>query len=220
MEVKDVTKSIMEIIMAQIIANQLKGGQRLNENQWASEYQISRGPLREAFRLLEKEGLVVSIPRKGTFVKHMEKGDIIEIYQIREMIECYAVDLMKKKKVKNIRLDVTPSIPREKLPVKAYANPQKMLPILNDFLRFHMSLVSASENSMLINYYQTITSVSARCEFKYPYSIKAYDIAKKEHKQIARLLQSGAFQKARELLRKHIQFSLELVLANIKKNEY
>ena len=71
MELKDVTKSIMEIIMTKIITGQLESGERLNENQWASDYNISRGPLREAFRLLEHEGLVTSVPRKGTFVKNL-----------------------------------------------------------------------------------------------------------------------------------------------------
>ena len=104
MEIKDVTQSIFEILSNRILTSQLKDGERLNENRLAAEHNISRGPLREAFRLLEKEGLVRSIPRKGTFVKELHKRDIEEVFQIREMIECFAIDLIVTNNLKDYQL--------------------------------------------------------------------------------------------------------------------
>ena len=157
MEVKDVTQSIFEVLSNRIITSQLKDGERLNENRLATEYNISRGPLREAFRLLEKEGLVTSIPRKGTFVKELRRKDIEEVFQIRKMIECFAIDLIVSNDLKDYQLQDTPLITQQDLPPQAPEDPTHMLPILMDNFRFHISLVEASGNQMLLEFYQTIT---------------------------------------------------------------
>ncbi|HSR12008.1 MAG TPA: GntR family transcriptional regulator, partial [Thermodesulfobacteriota bacterium] len=52
---------------------------------------ISRGPVREAIAELEKEGLLVTRPRRGTYVKRLSLKDIEEIYTLRAILEGYAV---------------------------------------------------------------------------------------------------------------------------------
>ena len=73
MEVKGLRDSITEHIRAQIIAGRLAPGQRLNEAELSETLNVSRSPLREAFLILERENLVVNIPRKGTYVTPMSE---------------------------------------------------------------------------------------------------------------------------------------------------
>jgi DNA-binding GntR family transcriptional regulator len=70
-----------------IIDGTLEQGDRLVETTIAENMGVSRTPVREAFRQLEIEGLAENVPRKGTIVKGISKKDIIEIYEIREMLE-------------------------------------------------------------------------------------------------------------------------------------
>ena len=212
MEVKDVTQSIFEILSNRILTSQLKDGERLNENRLAAEHNISRGPLREAFRLLEKEGLVRSIPRKGTFVKELHKRDIEEVFQIREMIECFAIDLIVTNNLKGYQLQDTPLIALEDLPPQAYEDPTRMLPILMDNFRFHISLVEASGNEMLVNFYQTITSISARCQFKFPYSKENLERTHREHKELAALMRAEEYAEAKAYLKAHLHNALASLL--------
>jgi DNA-binding GntR family transcriptional regulator len=68
-------------------------GDRLVETSIAEGMGVSRTPVREAFRQLEIEGLAENVPRKGTIVKGISKRDILEIYEIREVLEGLAFRL-------------------------------------------------------------------------------------------------------------------------------
>lgn len=80
MEVKSLTENVVEYLRNQIILGDLAPGRKLKENDLASRLDISRGPLREAFRMLENEHLVVSVPRRGTYVSEVSVGDLEELY--------------------------------------------------------------------------------------------------------------------------------------------
>ena len=86
-----------------ILSDALSGGDMLDIDWLASELGISRTPLREALLRLEQEGLVETIPCKGTFVVDVSKKAVEEIYQVREALEALAVRL------------ATPVIPSEEL---------------------------------------------------------------------------------------------------------
>ena len=90
-------------IKALILTDTLSGGDMLDIERLTSELGISRTPLREALLMLEQEGLVETIPYKGTFVVDVSKKDVEEIYQVREVLEPLAVRL------------ATPVIPSEEL---------------------------------------------------------------------------------------------------------
>jgi DNA-binding GntR family transcriptional regulator len=82
---------------AQIIGNEILRGRfapgiRLNEVRLADELALSRGPVREALRTLEREGLVVSLPNRGSFVQRVSPSDIGEILSVREVVEPFALE--------------------------------------------------------------------------------------------------------------------------------
>lgn len=73
----------MEYLAGAIVSGQLKPGQQIKEEDVASKLGISRPPLREAFKALEMEGLVVRRPRKGVFVSEIREKDVWEIYTLK-----------------------------------------------------------------------------------------------------------------------------------------
>lgn len=71
-----------------ILAGQLAPGERLSEVALAARLKISRGPLREALRLLERDGLVVAGARYGgTFVRRLDAGEVAELYDTRALLQ-------------------------------------------------------------------------------------------------------------------------------------
>lgn len=70
-----------------IVAGSLAPGMHLVESELARQLGVSRGPLREALRILETEGLVESFPGRGSFVIHISEKDIREIYSLRSILE-------------------------------------------------------------------------------------------------------------------------------------
>jgi DNA-binding GntR family transcriptional regulator len=75
----------------QIRRRVLEGDERaLSEYTLARDLEVSRTPIREALKRLEREELVVSVPRRGTFVRELTVQDVIEIYQVRTPLEVFA----------------------------------------------------------------------------------------------------------------------------------
>lgn len=84
------TQSLPEQIAAQLSERIVSGayapGQRVMEQAVAEEFDVSRGPVREALRLLEKEGLVMILPRRGAQVTNPTIEEVNEIFDIRAML--------------------------------------------------------------------------------------------------------------------------------------
>jgi len=74
-------------IREQVLAGGYRQGRHLVEARIAEELQISRGPVREALKMLRAEGLVVEEPRRGTFVVTITAQDVRDIYALRAAIE-------------------------------------------------------------------------------------------------------------------------------------
>lgn len=82
---------LAEEIRDKLIAGELKPGQRLSETALSAGLDVSRNSLREAFRLLTKEGLLRHEPNRGVFVATPSMASIIDIYRVRRVIECQAL---------------------------------------------------------------------------------------------------------------------------------
>jgi DNA-binding GntR family transcriptional regulator len=86
-------EQIAEFLTNAIIEGRLENGERLVENELQRKFKVSRSPIREAFRILERNGLVIITPRKGTFVRKISQRDIEEYYPIRACLEGLAARL-------------------------------------------------------------------------------------------------------------------------------
>jgi len=84
------TQSLPEQIAAQLSARIVSGhyapGQRVMEQAIAAEFSVSRGPVREALRLLERDGLVTILPRRGAQVTSLTTEEVREIFDIRAVL--------------------------------------------------------------------------------------------------------------------------------------
>ena len=73
---------VFQTLRGAILKGDLKPGERLMELQLASKLGVSRTPIREAIRMLEQEGLAVTIPRKGAEVAKMTEKDMEDVLQM------------------------------------------------------------------------------------------------------------------------------------------
>jgi DNA-binding GntR family transcriptional regulator len=80
---KTVPEQIADQVAAKIISGERRGGERLGEQELATFYGVSRGPIREALRDLEKRGLVNIFPRRGAFVVDLTVDAVADIFNVR-----------------------------------------------------------------------------------------------------------------------------------------
>jgi DNA-binding GntR family transcriptional regulator len=84
-------EQIEKEVRSAIIKGRFKPGERLIESTIAAEMGVSRAPVREVLSALEREGLVVNVPRRGNFVVDFTQKDIEEIYGFRLILEIGAL---------------------------------------------------------------------------------------------------------------------------------
>lgn len=82
-----------DAIRKKILAGELEPGDRLLEERLTDELGISRPPLREALQVLESEGLLYSLPRRGRFVSTLNEQDVYEILTLRSALERLAFEV-------------------------------------------------------------------------------------------------------------------------------
>ncbi len=85
------TDEIADIVRERILGGEYEIGEKIKENQIATELRVSRTPIREAFKLLENEGLIDYIPNRGCFAKGFTKRDVEDIYAVRRSLEELAI---------------------------------------------------------------------------------------------------------------------------------
>jgi len=92
-DLKTVHQAVFERLREAILTGYFRPGQRLVERELAEAMQISRTPIREALRKLEKEKLVTNIPYRGVFVSEVSAKTAREVYQVRMVLEGLATAL-------------------------------------------------------------------------------------------------------------------------------
>src|SRR5215204_3461928 len=91
---RSLSENAADRIREQVLIGGYTQGQHLVEARIADELQISRGPVREAFKMLRAEGLLTEEPRRGTFVVSITPQDVRDIYGLRAAVEGAAARLM------------------------------------------------------------------------------------------------------------------------------
>lgn len=132
-------------IREQILAGGFAQGEHLVEARIAEQLNVSRGPVREAFKLLRSEGLLLEEPRRGTFVVSLSADDVLEIYSLRAAIEGRAARLLAGKK------DPAAIVELEALlgSIEAAAKANDVTAVYRQDLAFHDAVCRLSGNGRL-----------------------------------------------------------------------
>jgi len=97
LERSNLAADVAALLRESIVTGEIPPGTRLVEAEVARQLGVSRGPLREALRILETEGLLDSHPGRGSFVSTISERDIREVYSLRCILEEEAIRLAAKR---------------------------------------------------------------------------------------------------------------------------
>lgn len=87
LEVRTLTEQIAEQLREDVLRGRYSAGQRLSQESIARRFHVSRIPVRDALKLLESEGLVLTHPRFGTTIAGLSAADLNELYEMRLALE-------------------------------------------------------------------------------------------------------------------------------------
>jgi DNA-binding GntR family transcriptional regulator len=148
---KDLWQSIQDLIRNAILAGELSPGSRLVESELAEEFGTSRGPVRTALKELERLGLVVHVPRRGTFVRSVSDEDVEDILSLWDLIYPFAV---RRAVVRMTEEGL--GILRELIP----APPKKLTigELMESSLAFHRALFQMAQHQRLLEIWDNLTT--------------------------------------------------------------
>ena len=143
---------IANVLKDHILTGKLKGGEQLLEDKLKRDFDVSRTPLREAFRILEKEGLVEILPWKGAFVKKISRKDVKEIFPLRANLEGLAARLAYENRTQSHVDEMEKCLEHMEISINNNS--------FEDYSRYHMSFhdvfINASQNQTLIDIIQNL----------------------------------------------------------------
>lgn len=128
---------VYRILRSRIISNDLEPGIRVSESEIASEYAISRQPVREAFIKLSEEGLVEIRPQRGTFVRKIDGVSVMDARFVREAVEADIVkqlaDSVTPETIAQLRQEISAQQQAENDPVRFMELDERFHALLADF---------------------------------------------------------------------------------------
>jgi len=165
-----------------ILKGRLKAGEKLTEQRICTEYKVSRTPVREAFKQLELEGLLNTIPNRGAFVVGFSTQDLADIYELRKVYEILAV----RWGIERITKEELEKLEEAYEFMEFYTNKRDYQKMLNINAKFHELIYQASHSRLLgqvLAAYQTYIHQSR--EMSADTDIDGYlDEVLKEHRDI------------------------------------
>lgn len=207
------SKRVYEILLENIIKGRLLPGEKLVERDLAKKLGVSKTPVREALSKLEREGLIEGASYHSFSVAQISHKDIIEIYDIREIIDGLAArattEKIKEKKVKQLH-----SIIRS---FKSYLKKNDLESYSSLDIKFHNLLGLISENRRLCEIMQRLrnqTRVLMTTSVTLPGRAEA---SLAEHRKIVDAVTSQDTDLAERFAREHIRNVRKAVLDSLKK---
>ncbi len=209
---KLMSEEIADILRENIISGNLNPGEKVNEYQVAKLLNISRPPIREAFRLLAAEGLITLVPRKGAFVSELSIREVKEIYEMKSMMESFAVRLaipvIGEKEVSG--LDSILKLMEEMIKKNNF----KKIQSLN--IEFHRKIIEMSKNKKLIYFYESIIMPIRKYQRLGLSAPSSWKTSFKEHRDIVEAIRSRNIELAEKLTREHTMRATLRVIGRLK----
>ena len=197
------TDEIAEKVSERILKGEYEIGEKIKENQIASELKVSRTPIREAFKLLENEGLIDYIPNRGCFAKGFTKQDVDDIYAVREALEELAV----RWAVERITPEEINALEEQVDLMEFYSKKKDKKKVLELNASFHDVIYAAARSRFLAQVLRSYKEYIEKTRKSIFYEQSYLESILREHRAIFEAIRERDSEKAVDAIAKHLEAS-------------
>ena len=199
------------LIVKQLITDrQLVPGEKIRQEKLAAELGISRTPLINALKFLEKEKLVEAQPRRGFFVRDFSREEVVSIFELREVLEGLAarraavgLTAEKTKRLRGFFMRFNQN--EAAIDKQAYAEEDR---------RFHLYISEIGSREFLKSILESFNIISFSYQLVTPEGlVRKPEETLAEHRAIIEAICSGDADKAETMMRSHFRRSIERLIA-------
>ena len=181
---KLLVEQVTQQLVKAIIDGTLPMGIKLVETDLEAKLGVSRTPLREAFRVLEKHGFVEIIPRRGTFVRTLYIGDVEEVQEVRISLETLAIRLAYR----NMTPEGFAELDKELVAMEAASENEVTRAFLQHHDNYHGLLIKMSKNKALCDILTKLRSQTNWHRFYFKFDQQHFGPSLESHKIVHALL--------------------------------
>lgn len=204
---KLLAEDVADRIREEILTGGFDQGERLVEAGIAQKLGVSRGPVREAFKILRAEGLVRDEPHRGTFVVRLSGVDVCEIYDLRAALEARAArQVTERRRSSDVR-----ALHKLLERLLAAADSGDVTAVSRADLAFHEGLCRLTGNSRLHEVYVRNVPVLKNLMKLDEYLYQSMDVVAVEHEPLVDAVESGDASLAAMRFEAHVDRARNLV---------
>jgi DNA-binding GntR family transcriptional regulator len=207
---KSLGEDVAERLRDAILHGELSPGQRLREEELSARIQVSRGPVRDAFILLEHEGLVQSSRNRGVSVVELTRNDLQEIYTLRSVLEPLAISLAIERGDASDLAEMDASLAEM---TSAFSRRITERDAARLDVQFHDTIYQAAHHQRLSNAWEQIRLPTYW--FMLSRNVASSDWREgtvQGHAEILKVIKKGNQDAAVEVTKEHISFAYERIL--------
>ncbi len=207
--------SVFNELRQEILTGELAPGERLMEIHLADRLGVSRTPIREAIRMLELEGLVTMIPRRGAQVSQITEKQMNDVLEVRQALDVLCVKLACE------RIDKE-GLKRLEAACKAFEEAVESddnRRIAQADVEFHNVIIEATGNDKLISMEDTFSQPMYRYRYEYIKDGSGHQNLVKEHREILSAIAAGDVEAAAGAAGLHIDNQRKAIIRQIRADE-
>jgi DNA-binding GntR family transcriptional regulator len=215
-EHENLDQKAYQILKTMIMDRQLLPGEKIPQEKLAEDLGISRTPLINALKFLEKEKLVQSIPRRGFFMRTFTQKEMISIFELREVLEGLAARKAAQKITDNQIVQLGKFFKqfagdKDIDDIRAYAREDR---------RFHKFLLDIGAKEFLKSILETYNVISYSYQVVSPEGLVRHPRETiREHRAMIDAIAGRDAEAAENLMRRHFQKSRAVLQESLKTDD-
>jgi DNA-binding GntR family transcriptional regulator len=207
-----ITHLVADSIRRSIISGELTSGQKISVAEIGSLFKVSTTPVKQAFKMLQSEGLLITKPRSGTIISDFAKKSLEQTTVIRSGLEGAAAHLAALL-ITSEELEKLESILKRS---DAAIKKNDLNSLITQNTYFHKTVREATKNSYLINLIERLISFDYSFRRSALQTLEERKLGSKEHWEVYKFIKEKNPDKAERALVEHIRRSSSVVVAKFK----
>lgn len=197
------TDEIVDILRERILKGEYVIGEKIVENQIATEFRVSRTPIRDAFKQLESEGLIDYIPNRGSFAKGFTKQDMEDIYDVRRALEQLAIEWS----IQRITPKEMDELKEQIELMEFYTRKKDCYKVMEINVAFHEIIYNSTRSRFLAHILKSYQEYVQQARKATVSDEENLDVVCIEHKEILKAIQNKDIETAKDKIARHLDNS-------------
>lgn len=206
---------VFKTLRQEILTGELKPGERLMEIHLANRLGVSRTPIREAIRMLELEGLVTMIPRRGAEVANITEKNLRDVLEVRRVLDALAVSLACER----ITEEEKEQLRMACIAFAKATETKNVTTIARADVALHDIIIKAAGNDRLAQIVGNLGEQMYRYRFEYIKDESTHASLVGEHRIIYESIVRGDKQTAAEAVKMHIDNQEKSIINQIYRQK-